>query len=62
VPTRQTSQPLGMSYSEKKPPISSKFENLPSGMTNSEVNYDAKEEPLLNPDKQIRDALENLKS
>jgi len=51
-----------MSYSEKKPPIASKFENLPSGLTNGEVNYDMKDEPLLNPDKQIREALDNLKS
>lgn len=49
--------------SEKKPPLTnSKFENLPSGLTNGEVCYDVKEEPLLNADKQIREALENLKS
>lgn len=52
-------QPLEMSYSEKKPPMA---HNLASGLTNGEVNYEAKDEPLLNPDKQIREALENLKS
>jgi hypothetical protein len=52
-----------MSMSEKKPPIANnKFENLPSGLTNNEVNYDVKEEPLLNPEKQIREAIDNLKS
>jgi hypothetical protein len=52
-----------MIQSEKKPPIANnKFENLPSGLANAEVNYDVKEEPLLNPEKQIREAIDNLKS
>lgn len=61
--TRQNSQTFSVAQSEKKPPIAgNKFENLPSGLTNGEVNYDVKEEPLLNPEKQIREALDNLKS
>lgn len=59
-PTRQQSQPF-VSQSEKKPPMS-KFEHVPSSMANSDVNYEIKEEPLLNPDRQIREALDNLKS
>lgn len=51
-----------ISQSEKKPPIAnSKFENVPSGLA-VEANYDIKEEPLLNPEKQLREALDNLKS
>jgi len=28
----------------------SKFENLPTGLTNGEINYEVKEEPLVHPD------------